>query len=278
MYFWGIQNKRMKHYHTCLSVAGSDPYGGAGIQADLKTFAALGCYGAAAITALTVQNSRGVKRSVPVDAALVYDQAAAVMEDIHPQALKIGMTVNTEIIHALCHLIDDFHPPFVVLDPVMVSSSGRQLLDETAIAILSAELLPRCTLVTPNLPELEILGGEGEAKESARRLITSTGCPNVLVKGGHRNGSPTDLLVDEKNVQTYEGERITTRNTHGTGCTMSSAIAAHVARGYTLEESVGQAKIYVTNALRSGAEVAVGNGNGAMNHFFSPLPLFIGDF
>lgn len=268
----------MKHYPTCLSVAGSDPYGGAGIQADLKTFAALGCYGAAAITALTVQNSCGVKRSVPVDAALVYDQAAAVMEDIHPQALKIGMTANAEIIHALCHLIDDFRPPFVVLDPVMVSSSGRQLLDETAIAILSAELLPRCTLVTPNLPELEVLSGKGEAVESARRLITSTGCHNVLVKGGHRNGNPTDLLVDEKNVQTYEGERITTRNTHGTGCTMSSAIAAHVARGYTLKEAVGQAKIYVTNALQSGAEVAVGNGNGAMNHFFSPLPLFIGDF
>ena len=268
----------MKHYHICLSIAGSDPYGGAGIQADLKTFSALGCYGAAAITALTVQNSKGVKRTVPVDAALVFDQAAAVMEDINPHSLKIGLTVNSDVIRAICRLIDTYHPPFVILDPVMVSSSGKRLFNESAVGCMVDELIPRCSLVTPNLPELEVLTGGGTDEYQTRQFIQSTGCPYVLVKGGHRHGRPADVLVGCNGSQVFDGERIQTRHTHGTGCTLSSAIAAFMARGEELAQAVCHAKKYVTRALAAGSDVSIGDGNGAMNHFFSPLPLFIEDF
>lgn len=258
----------MKRYINCLSIAGSDPYGGAGIQADLKTFSALGCYGAAAITALTVQNSTGVKSSVAVDAQTVYEQAAAVFDDITVDVLKIGMTVNSDIIRAITRLIKAYHPATVILDPVMVSSSGHRLLDEEAIRELKEELMPLCTLVTPNIPELEVLSGGAEGIAAARKVIEETKCTFVLVKGGHLEGQPTDCLVSANRTWDFPGRRVDTRNTHGTGCTLSSAIAAYAAQGVSMPEAVGKAKAYVEHALAAGAEINAGKGHGSMNHFF----------
>lgn len=268
----------MPHYPTCLSIAGSDPYGGAGIQADLKTFSAIGCYGAAAITALTVQNSRGVRRSEPVGAALVYDQAAAVLDDLRVDALKIGMTVNAGTIRAIARLVITYRPPFVVLDPVMVSSSGHRLLDEDAVAALRSDLMPLCDLVTPNVPELEVLAGRpaprGEERDEAiRRILDETGCGGILAKGGHDEGIPTDVLMTRGIRQSFKGRRIDTRNTHGTGCTLSSAITAYRAKGEALETAVSLAKRYLEEALEHGAAADVGAGHGAMNHFHTPQPL-----
>ncbi len=260
----------MPHYCACLSIAGSDPSGGAGIQADLKTFGALGCYGAAALTALTVQNSRGVRRCSPVNAGLVYEQAAAVMEDLHPEAVKIGMLGTAANVRAVSRLLRTFPTPFVVLDPVLLSTSGHPLLSRTATRLLLTELVPLCTLLTPNLPELEVLSGTSHIVEGARRIISRTGCPNILVKGGHSHGKPTDTLVTASAVQTFTSRRIHSANTHGTGCTLSSAIAAYAARGLAPGEAVGAAKKYVTDALKSGASVQCGEGSGAPNHFFKP--------
>ncbi len=267
----------MKCYPTCLSIAGSDPSGGAGIQADLKTFSALGCYGAAAITALTVQNTTGVTRSVPVDAGLVYEQAAAVMADLRPQAVKIGMTVNAETISALVKLLTGYRPDFIVLDPVMVSSSGRSLLDKAGVEALVSGLMPLCSLVTPNLHELEVLTGTADAVSGGRELLCRTGCKAVLVKGGHRHGQPTDSLIAAETTRHFPGQRIHTRNDHGTGCTLSSAITAFISRGYALPEAVRRAKDYVEQALAHGADVCIGQGNGAMNHFYAPKTAIVLD-
>ena len=254
----------MKRYINCLSIAGSDPYGGAGIQADLKTFSALGCYGSAAITALTVQNSTGVKRSVAVDAQTVYEQAAAVFDDITVDALKIRMTVNSDIIRAITRIIKAYHPATIVLDPVMVSSSGHRLLDEEAIRELKKELMPLCTLVTPNIPELEVLSGGAEGIAAARKVIEETKCAFVLVKGGHLEGQPTDCLVSANRTWDFPGRRVDTRNTHGTGCTLSSAIAANLAKGFDLAESIGRAKSYLFGALL--AKMDLGTGSGPVDH------------
>lgn len=262
-----------KKVHVCLSLAGSDPSGGAGIQADLKTFAALGCYGAAALTALTVQNSLGVARSVPVAAELVYEQGAAVLDDLRPQAVKIGMTGHAGTIRTLARLLREYAPPFVVLDPVMVSSSGLRLLEEEAVGTLTRELMPLCTLVTPNLPELEVLTGTRDPEAGARRLRALTGCPNVLAKGGHGQGAPEDVLLTEEGTYRFRGTRIDTPNTHGTGCTLSAAIAAHAALGHALPDAVERAKRYVEQALLAAARLRMGRGCGAVNHFFAPLPL-----
>lgn len=266
----------MKHYKICFSIAGSDPSGGAGIQADLKTFAANGCYGAAAITALTVQNTLGVVRSVAVDADLVGEQVEAVLTDLCPQAVKIGMTVNADIIRTLAAVLKRHRPPFIVLDPVMVSSSGCQLLDHQATTALTEELMPLCTLITPNLPELEALTGTSDATEGGKRLLQMTRCPYVLVKGGHCEGQPTDLLFEEGAMYRYNGTRINTRNTHGTGCALSSAIAAHVAQGKGIPAAVEAAKDFLEAALKKGEGIQIGHGHGPMNHFFSPKPAIIG--
>jgi len=266
----------MKHYKICFSIAGSDPSGGAGIQADLKTFAALGCYGAAAITALTVQNTLGVRRSTPIVADIVGEQVEAVLSDLHPQTVKIGMTVSTDIISVLAATLRRYRPPFVVLDPVMVSSTGYPLLDRQAVSALTEQLMPLCTLITPNLPELKALTGTDDAIKGGQCLIQQTGCPYVLVKGGHREGQPTDFLISAAETRRYEGTRIDTPNTHGTGCTLSSAIAAYVARGEGIPSAVGAAKKFLEAALKNGADIAMGQGTGSLNHFFNPLPAIIG--
>jgi hydroxymethylpyrimidine/phosphomethylpyrimidine kinase len=265
----------MSTYPIVLSIAGSDPSGGAGIQADLKTFAALGCYGAAAISALTVQNTLGVYRSVPVEALLVAEQVEAVIEDIPPHAIKIGMVGCGDTIEALSEVLERYRGPFVVLDPILVSSSGRVLLPEEARRVLVERLMPLCTMVTPNLPELETLTQEASPLRGARRLIEMSGVAHVLVKGGHRSDVPRDILVSSEGVETYDAPRIATRGTHGTGCTLSAAIAAFVARGYDVPAAVAAAKEYVTRALRAGADVTVGHGVGPMNHLFDPLPAIV---
>ena len=263
----------MKRYITCMTIAGSDPSGGAGIQADLKTFAALGCYGQAAITALTVQSTMGVKRSVAVDALLLREQVEEVWKDVMPDAVKIGITATADIIRALAELIDKWRPPFVVLDPVMISSSGHRLMDTDACTALRDRLMPRCHLITPNIPEaLALLADPGvESMECmARTLSHQEGGTAVLVKGGHSEGEPTDVLYCDGCIHNFTAPRISTRNTHGTGCTLSSAIAAYLARGSSLPDAVARAKSYLSAALDAGSQVYAGHGNGSMNHFFEP--------
>lgn len=285
----------MERYIHCLSAAGSDPSGGAGIQADLKTFAALGCYGQAAVTALTVQNTVGVRRSVPVEASLVAEQMEAVMEDRLPDAVKIGITGTAAVARAVAGVLRRWHPPFVVLDPVLRSSSGLPLCEDTAVEVVLTELAPLCTLITPNIPELHVLSrlagvsesvartesdgeadgeSEGRIKEMAEALRRSSGAA-VLAKGGHRAGAAADLLLCADGWHAYSVPRVLTANTHGTGCTLSSAIAAYAARGFSLPDAVGEAKRYLTRAMEAGRGVTAGKGHGPLCHFFSPLPAII---
>ena len=266
-----------RHYHVCFSIAGSDPSGGAGLQADIKTFSALGCSGAGAVTAVTVQNTCGVSRTVPLEAQLVYEQIIAIMTDLHPQSVKIGMTANAAVTEAIASALRDTTWPdiFIVLDPVLKSSSGQPLLNRSGVKTLLNQLLPLCSLVTPNLPELHSLTGESDALAAAQKLHDMAGETAVLIKGGHREGEPTDILLDNADTYTYSGKRVCTVNTHGTGCTLSSAIAAWRARGLPLAQAVSRAKEFVGNALKSGADVHIGSGHGPMNHFFAPQPAII---
>lgn len=255
----------MKEYSVCMSVAGSDPSGGAGLQADLKTFTLLACYGQAVPTALTVQNSLGVRDSVPVDAELVYRQIACAMQDLMPHAVKIGMLPNAAVAKAVAEALRRFRPAFVVLDPVMISSSGRRLVDEEAVEAMDKELMSLCTLVTPNIPEAVALSGnpDGTPKEWAGMLSDKWGGVAVLVKGGHAAGRPVDVLFAD-GLHTFESDRVETPNTHGTGCVLSSAIAALTTRGYGLPAAVEGAKKFLTNALRKGGDYHAGAGHGAM--------------
>ncbi len=286
----------MERYIHCLSAAGSDPSGGAGIQVDLKTFAALGCYGQAAVTALTVQNTAGVRRSEPVEASLVAEQMEAVMEDRLPDAVKIGITGTAPVARAVAGVLRRWRPPFVVLDPVLRSSSGLPLCDEAAVEAVLEELAPLCTLVTPNIPELielsrrtgaaagaakacaepETVAAETEdaIREMAAAMRGACGAA-VLAKGGHRAGTATDLLLCGDGWHAYSAPRVDTPNTHGTGCTLSSAVAAYSARGLSLPEAVGEAKRYLTRAMEAGRAVTAGRGHGPLCHFFSPLPAII---
>lgn len=270
-----MEKIKRKRVPVCLSIAGSDPSGGAGIQADLKTFSALGCYGAAAITALTVQDTTGVYRSVEVEPELVYEQAAAVLGDLRPDAVKIGMVANRNTVEALARLLHRFSPAFVVLDPIILSSSGRRLLDAAGCEALLHELAPLCSLLTPNLPELEMLTGQTNMQAAAKLLMKKTGCDHVLAKGGHNTDEPDDTLFGRDDTYYYPGRRVLTPNTHGTGCTLSSAIAAFMARGGELPQAVGLAKDYVQAGLEAAAGLWLGHGHGAINHFYAPSPLLI---
>ncbi|WP_119304158.1 bifunctional hydroxymethylpyrimidine kinase/phosphomethylpyrimidine kinase [Dongia deserti] len=255
-----------------LSIAGSDPSGGAGIQADLKTFAALGCYGMAAITALTAQNTRGVQGVHVPPADFVAQQIDAIFADIRVDAVKIGMLATAEITNAVAAALRRHRPRSIVLDPVMVATSGDTLLAPEAIAAVRECLLPIATLVTPNLPEAGLLLGApgprdlatmGEAARALRRL----GASAVLVKGGHlASPSCDDLLWDGTTERVLTGPRIATRHTHGTGCTLSSAIAARLAQGANLAVAVADAKAYLIGALEAADHLAVGQGHGPAHH------------
>lgn len=262
----------MKRYHVCLSIAGSDPSGGAGIQADLKTFSALGCYGAAAVTALTVQSTCGVARVRPVGAELVRQQVDAVLADLRPEAVKIGQLPTAAVVRAVGRALRAHPPRWVVLDPVMVSSSGRRLMAPDAVAALCSDLLPLCSLLTPNRAEAAVLA------EHVTLPSPSGAGPALLVTGGDAQGAPCDVLLTAAGRQELRGRRVKTRNDHGTGCTLSSAVAAFLARGCDLPDAVARAKAYVESALEAGAGVEIGQGRGGMNHFFAPETLIIGDF
>lgn len=256
-----------------LTIAGSDSSGGAGIQADIKTFSALGVYGASAITALTAQNTRGVDDVMAVPPEFVLAQMRSVASDLKVGAIKIGMLATAPIIEAVAEGLDDFPGVPVVLDPVMVATSGDRLLDEDAVEALRDRLMPRATLITPNLREGAVLLGEpAESREQmlegrAERL-RDLGAKAVLLTGGESIAETAlDIFVDENGVQRIEAPRVETENTHGTGCTLSSAIAAELAKGESLDKAVKIAKLYVTAAIIAADEIAVGQGRGPVHHF-----------
>ncbi len=273
----------MRRYPTVLSIAGSDPSGGAGIQADLKTFSALGVYGAAAVTAVTVQNTLGVKYVHALPPDVVHDQITAVAEDIRPDVVKVGMVNDISTLEAVVDALREFRPRCLVVDPVMVSSSGCPLMQPGARSLFIKDLLPLTDLLTPNLPETWLLAERTAERDgdlrSAALEIMSLGARAVLVKGGHMEGlERTDILFRPSGERIYTAPSVTSRNTHGTGCTLSSAISAYVARGMELGDAVEKAKAYLTRALEAGRDVSVGEGTGPLNHGFSPEPMITTDY
>jgi hydroxymethylpyrimidine/phosphomethylpyrimidine kinase len=256
-----------------LTIAGSDSSGGAGIQADLKTFAALAVYGASVITALTAQNTRGVRGVHPVPPDVVTAQLDAVFDDLAVGAVKVGMVASRGLIEAIAEGLARWRPAHVVLDPVMVATSGDRLLSEDAVDGLRRLLIPRATLITPNLPEAAALLGETVASSEVEiagqgRKLLALGCPAVLIKGGHGEGpESTDYLITAEATLPLTAPRVATRNTHGTGCTLSSAVAAGLAKGEDLATAVRSAKAFITEAIAAADRFAVGHGHGPVHHF-----------
>ena len=255
---------------SVLTIAGSDSSAGAGIQADLKTFAALGVYGTSALTAITAQNTRAVTAVQEVPPDIVAAQIDAVVTDIRPDAVKTGMLAGAAIIEVVAAKVKEHRLANLVVDPVMVAKSGDRLLREDAVAALRGLLLPLAAVVTPNLPEAEVLAGQRiGSEEDARRAakeIVRLGAGAVVVKGGHREGpEAVDVLYDGNRFRDYSAPRVDTTSTHGTGCTFASAVAAYLARGEPLAEAVGRAKEYVTEALRRA--YPIGGGHGPVHHF-----------
>ncbi|WP_026971837.1 bifunctional hydroxymethylpyrimidine kinase/phosphomethylpyrimidine kinase [Aliagarivorans marinus] len=259
-----------------MTIAGSDSGGGAGIQADIKAISATGSYASSAITALTAQNTQGVSGIVAVAPDFVQQQLDAVFSDINIAAVKIGMLADSHVIEAVASKLREYRPNIVVLDPVMVATSGDLLLEPSAIASLKSELLPLATVITPNLPEAAALLGcavpTNQAEMDAlidelRKLDTQA----VLLKGGHleQETHSTDLLITADSVERLTAERVATSNTHGTGCTLSSALASYLAQGQSLSQAVASAKAYITDALKQADSLAVGQGHGPVQHFFA---------
>nr|WP_162575317.1 bifunctional hydroxymethylpyrimidine kinase/phosphomethylpyrimidine kinase [Variovorax sp. PBL-H6] len=268
----------ISRYARVLSIAGSDSGGGAGIQADLKTFSALGCYGMTAITALTAQNTLGVSGIHGVPPEFLKAQIRAVVEDIGVDAVKLGMLHAPEVVEVVAWAIDHYRLDKVVLDPVMVATSGDRLIAAETVQVLVRELFPRATVVTPNLDEAALLIGHAidgvDALDDAASELLALGARAVLLKGGHLPGDDVvDLLAEATGERLrLSSERIASRNLHGTGCTLSSAIAAHLALGYPLPEAVERARGYVVAAMAAGADVKIGAGHGPLNHGFAPVP------
>jgi hydroxymethylpyrimidine/phosphomethylpyrimidine kinase len=258
---------------VALTIAGSDSSGGAGIQADLKTFAALGVYGASAITALTAQNTQGVTGIHAVPPEFVAAQIDSVFSDLAVGAVKIGMVAQLAVIETIVASLKRWSPKHIVLDPVMVATSGDRLLNVGAVEALRSELIPIATIITPNLPEVAALldeavaTGEAAIQSQGKRLL-AMGCPAVLIKGGHGEGSESvDYLVRADGVLALPAPRVATKNTHGTGCSLSSAIAAGLAKGEPLETAVRNAKSFVSAAIAEADRFAVGHGHGPVHHF-----------
>lgn len=266
-------------YPRVLSIAGSDSGGGAGIQADLKTFAALGCYGMTALTALTAQNTQGVRAVHGVPLAMLSAQIDAVAEDIGVDAVKVGMLHSAQAAQAVAQAIDRHTLAPVVFDPVMVASSGTLLMDRAALDVLVHELMPRVTVITPNLDEAAVLVGralhtEADMQAAATALL-ALGANAVVLKGGHLTGDTLSDLLMQADGQPHwmRAPRIATPNSHGTGCTLSSAMAAYLALGHPLIEALALARTFVRQALQAGAGVRTGHGVGPLNHGFAPQPL-----
>ena len=259
-----------KHLKAVLTIAGSDSSGGAGIQADLKTFLANGVYGMSAITAITAQNTLGVTAVMDVSSDILAAQLDAVFEDIPPDAVKIGMVSSVALIEVIGDRLKKYKPPHIVLDPVMVSTSGSKLIKDDAIDALT-KLFPLAEVITPNVYELAVLTDQqfddikskNDMESSARSLFDKYGCA-VLAKGGHFHSVATDLLCNADGFQWFYGEHVITKNTHGTGCTLSSAIASDLAKGKNLTEAIERSKKYLTGALSS--RLAIGHGNGPLDH------------
>ena len=274
-----------KRYYRVLTIAGSDSGGGAGIQADIKTISAMGCYATSAITAITVQNTLGVQAVHPVPVDILESQIDAVLSDIGTDAIKIGMLHSAEAANIVANMIAKYRINNVVLDPVMVSTSGHRLIEENAIEVIQNRLMSLSRVITPNIPEAEILAGckiEGEKDfEKVARLLSHHSGVSVLLKAGHLNGK---YLVDyfynaeDNTITKLPSRRIETPNTHGTGCTLSSALAAAIARGEDLTTAALSAKKYIEQAIISGTEYKIGNGYGPVNHGFNPIKTLSYDF
>ncbi|HWQ29703.1 MAG TPA: bifunctional hydroxymethylpyrimidine kinase/phosphomethylpyrimidine kinase [Negativicutes bacterium] len=256
---------------NALTIAGSDSCGGAGIQADLKTFSAHGVYGMSVITAVTAQNTQEVTGVQDISAEMISKQMKAIFEDIRVDGLKIGMVSQTATIKAIAEGLGYYKPIGIVIDPVMVSKSGCHLLQPEAKAALASILLPLAAVVTPNIPEAEVLTGmkiySVEDMKKASKKIMELGPGNVLLKGGHLDADATDLLYDGKDFRIFKSRRLNTKNTHGTGCTLSAAIAANMAKGYPVAAAIERAKKYITAAIEN--SLSLGKGVGPVNHFYT---------
>lgn len=273
-----------KRYYRVLTIAGSDSGGGAGIQADIKTISAMGCYAASAITAITVQNTLGVQAVHPIPLEILKGQIEAVLLDIGADAIKIGMLHSSEAVNIIADTIEKYNITNVVLDPVMVSTSGHKLIEEDAIEAIKSRLISLTRVITPNIPEAEILAGclisgEQDFDKVARKLSDNENV-SVLLKAGHLDG---ECLVDyfynaENGTMTkLPSKRVQTRNTHGTGCTLSSAFAAALAKGEELTSAAKSAKRYIEQAIYAGANQSIGNGFGPVNHNFNPQKMLINE-
>lgn len=265
----------MKKYSRVLTIAGSDSGGGAGIQADIKAISATGSYAASVITAVTVQNTMGVEDVHPVPVPIISAQISSVLSDIGADAIKIGMLHSAEVVCAVREKLDSFQVKNVVLDTVMVSTSGHRLIEESAVETLKTTLVPCARVITPNIPEAEILVGEKILSQSdlprIARKLSCNGSISVLMKAGHLTD---DYLIDifynaeNDSITELKSRRLVTKNTHGTGCTLSSAFASYLAQGYNLDDAAKLAKEYINNALVAGADYEIGHGHGPVNHFF----------
>jgi len=268
-----------KKYYNVLTIAGSDSGGGAGIQADLKTFSALGTFGMSVITALTAQNTLGVQGVFPVEPAFIGKQIESIFEDMRADAVKIGMLHSPEVIQVVVEKLKYYGIKNIVLDPVMIAKSGDKLLQAEAIDALKKELIPIATIITPNIPEAEVLSNQTidtytQMTDIAHDLAIQLHTEAVLLKGGHfqeEEAYSTDILYlrDTHKIVDFKEDRIDTENTHGTGCTLSSAIAAYLAKGIDLENAVAEAKKYITQAIKEGADYRLGKGYGPVKHFWN---------
>lgn len=255
---------------TVLTIAGSDSGGGAGIQADIKTISANSVFGMSVITAVTAQNTQEVRSIQQIDLNIIQDQLEAVFDDLPVDAVKIGMLGNRETVYVVAKALMKYKPKFIVVDPVMISKGGHYLLEQSAVESLKKEILPLSSLITPNIPEAGVLIGRVIQTEDdmykACELIMEIGVEAVLIKGGHLVGPPNDLFFNGKDFHWLKAKRIQTKNTHGTGCTLSSAIAANLAKGSTLLEAVTLAKQYITTAITH--SLSLGSGHGPTHHFY----------
>lgn len=271
------ENKKYK-VPTVLSIAGFDGSGGAGIQADTKTISSLGCYAMNVLTALPVQNTQGVKNIFDIPGEAVKEQLDCLFEDIYPDSIKIGMVHNSKLVETISDFLKDYKGS-IVFDPVMVSTSGHRLIQEETIAAIKELLFPLAHIITPNLDEVSVLVGREistvHAMEEVADEILSLGCNAALLKGGHLQSDILTSILIQKNqaAQYFESKRVQTKNTHGSGCSLSSAIASFLARGYHLEQSTENALMYINSAIKGSKDLVIGKGNGPLNHFFNPQRL-----
>ena len=271
------ENKKYK-VPTVLSIAGFDGSGGAGIQADTKTISSLGCYAMNVLTALPVQNTQGVKNIFDIPVEAVKEQLDCLFEDTYPDSIKIGMVHNSKLVQTIADFLKDYKGS-IVFDPVMVSTSGHRLIQEETIAAIKELLFPIAQIITPNLDEVSVLVGREistvHAMEEVADEILSLGCNAALLKGGHLQSDILTSILIQKNqaAQYFESKRVQTKNTHGSGCSLSSAIASFLARGYQLEQSTENALMYINSAIKGSKDLVIGKGNGPLNHFFNPQRL-----